>query len=216
MALDTYANLKTSILDWMTRSDLSGNVAEWVTLAEARLNRELSAVETDSTLTGVADSRTIDVSSYSIDRPLWMMLIDSDTSDEIELTRQDKIVRRTTADDPRYWEYNKNSEEINFDVPLNEAYTFRLRYDQKFALSDDSATTNWLLTNHPDVYLAACIAWGSVFTEKMDAAAGFRALLETELVSVKQQIGETKRSPLVVDPMLQQINQRDYYFTGRI
>jgi len=214
MALDTYANLKTSILNWMTRSDLSGNVAEWIALGEARLNRELSAVEADATLTGVADSRTIDVSSYSIDRPIFLMLIDSDTGDETEMTRQDRIVRRTTSGDPRYWEFNKNTEEINFDVPLNEAYTFRLRYDQKFNLSD-AAPSNWLLTNHPDAYLAASIAWGGLFTEKMETAAGFRALLETELVSVKQQIGETKRANLVVDPMLQQISQRDY-FAGRI
>jgi len=215
MSLDTYANLKTSILDWVTRNDLSGNVAEWVTLAEAKLNRELSAVETDATLTGIADSRSIDVSSYSIDRPIFLMLIDSDTSDEIELTKKDKIVRRTTADDPRYWEYNKNAETIQFDTPLNEAYTFRLRYDQRFALSD-SATTNWLLTNHPDVYLAACIVWGGLFTETMSSAASFNAVLQSELPMVRQQIGEAKRATLTTDPMLQQINQREYYFNGRI
>ena len=41
MAISTYAELQTAVTDWMARSDLSGNAADFITLGEARLNRKL-------------------------------------------------------------------------------------------------------------------------------------------------------------------------------
>ena len=210
MSLDTYANLKSSILDWMARSDLSGNTAEWVTLAEARLNRELPAIETDATLTGVAASRVIDVSSISIVEPIALYMDDPSISDEIEITKQTRFAETTTSGTPVYWEYDANAAEIRFDKPLGGAYSFRFRYRQRFALSD-SVTTNWLLTNHPDVYLAACVVWGSAFTEKLPAAAAFKSLLDESIPSIRNTITQGKRGRATVDPMLQTIGRRYYY-----
>ena len=39
MALGTYAQLKTSIADWLNRSDLTSAIADFITLAEAEFNR---------------------------------------------------------------------------------------------------------------------------------------------------------------------------------
>ena len=86
MALATYSDLQTYVTELMAREDLLGNAADWITLAEARLNREIPAVETDVTLTGVASSRRIDVSSYSVVSPLALFLIDTD-GDVIEMVR---------------------------------------------------------------------------------------------------------------------------------
>ena len=59
MAITTYTELKSAIADYMARSDLTGNVEDFIALAEARLNRLLKMVETDATLTGTAASRRI-------------------------------------------------------------------------------------------------------------------------------------------------------------
>ena len=87
MALATYSDLQTYVTELMVREDLLGSAADWITLAEARLNREIPAVETDVTLTGVASSRRIDVSSYSVVSPLALFLIDTD-GDDIEMVRK--------------------------------------------------------------------------------------------------------------------------------
>ena len=66
MAISTYSELKTAISDWMARSDVSGSAADFITLGEARLNRLLEVVATMTTLSGVVDSATIDISALSM------------------------------------------------------------------------------------------------------------------------------------------------------
>ena len=212
MALANYSDLKTSVQDWMARSDLSGNVADWITLAEARLNRELNPVEVDQTLTGTVDARTIDVSAYAIVEPIALYLVDPDNSDEIELTKATGFAFENTSDEPKLWEYDPDASAgvIRFDCPLDQAYTFRFRYRQRFALSD-SNTTNWLLTNHPDVYLAASLMWGGGFVANFQNAAAFKAILDEGIPSVRNIIAQSKRARAMVDPALNVRNQRPYY-----
>ncbi len=47
MAINSYSTLQTAIQDWMDRSDVSGDVADFISLAEARFNRELGLIEVD-------------------------------------------------------------------------------------------------------------------------------------------------------------------------
>lgn len=203
MALSTYSELKTAVLDWMVRADLSGNVADWVTLGEAKLNRELNPVETDNTLTGVADSREISTAALSVVEPIALYLIDTDTSDEAELTQKSDFVRDSTSGEPSYWRFvqHASAPKIIFDCPLDAAYTFRFVARIRFALSD-SATTNWLLTNHPDLYLAACILEGSLFTDQYEKAAAFKMKFDDALASVRSIIADSKRAVLTVDNAL--------------
>lgn len=212
MALGTYSELKTAIADWMARSDLSGNVADWITLAEARLNRVLMPVEVDQSLTGTLDSREISTSSYSVVEPLALYLIDSATSDERELDQKADFARTATSDEPDFWDFYQHASapKIIFNCPLDAAYTFRFRYRQRFALSD-SATTNWLLTNHPDIYLAASIVWGGGFTANFEQAAAFKGVLEESLPEVRNLIAQSKRAIATVDAGLTAIPRRGTY-----
>ena len=62
MALDTYSNLKTSIANYLNRSDLlSAYLGDFILLTEARLNRELRVremVNTDTSITTVAGTQS--------------------------------------------------------------------------------------------------------------------------------------------------------------
>lgn len=205
MALSTYSELKTFLQDMMARSDLSGNVADFITLAEARLNREIPAVETDVTLTGTADNRRISVSANSVVSPIALFLVDTD-GDEIELTQKSdgSFPYTDTSDQPKYWAMDGTN--IDFDCPLDEAYTFRFRIRQRYVLSD-SATTNWLLTYHPDIYVAASLIWGGGYTKDFEYAGIFNSSLVAGIESVKNIIMEQNRGVLTVDPALTSIGR---------
>ena len=41
MALSTYSELKTSVADWLNRSDLTSAVPDFISLAEAQVERRL-------------------------------------------------------------------------------------------------------------------------------------------------------------------------------
>ena len=205
MALATYSDLQTYVTELMAREDLLGNAADWITLAEARLNREIPAVETDVTLTGVASSRRIDVSSYSVVSPLALFLIDTD-GDEVEMVRKaDGTFPYTdTPDQPRFWAMDGSN--IDFDCPLDTAYTFRFRIRQRYALSD-LVPTNWLLTNHPDIYIAATLIWGGGYIRDLEYAGIFNSSLVAGIESVKNVIMEQNRGELTVDPALASIGR---------
>jgi hypothetical protein len=199
MALATYADLQAAALDWMTRAGQTGQVVDWIALAEARLNRELGAVEVDTTLTGVVGSNAISISSLSIVQPIALFLAETGRDErEIDPATEGAYPVRTTSGRPLKWSIDGTA--INFDCPLDSAYPFRFRYRQRFALS--VTDPNWLLTNHPDVYLAATIMWGAGYNEDWPNGAIWKTVLDEAIPQVKHSIAQSKRATLTVDPGL--------------
>ena len=198
MAITSYSELKSAIADWMARTDVSGSTSDFISLAEARLNRELQAVEVDAALTGVVGSREIDVSALAIDRALALFFSDNGSEHEVDPASATNIVYTDENGAPSQWVWDDGK--IKFDRPLDLAYPVRFRYDQKFALSD-AAPTNWLLTNHPDLYLAASIAWGGAYIRD-DITARWDAAASDFIAQVRHDLASRKRSTLRADPAL--------------
>lgn len=213
MAISTYSELKTAISDWMDRTDLTGNAADFITLAEARLNRKIDAVETDAALTGTVDSRNVDVSALSIIEPMAVFIADTVGGDEREVTIKapGTFAYNDTSGEPGFVALNGTN--LVFNRPLDVAYSIRFRYRGRFALSD-AAPTNDLLTNHPDVYLAACIMWGGIFIRDTSSVAGFKSLLDEFMVETSSHIAQGKRGTLSPDPALAAITSRAAIYTG--
>lgn len=209
MAISTYAQLQAAVDTWLARSDMATPAPDLITLAEARLNRLVPAVETDVSLTGTADSRRISVSANSVVSPIALFLVDPSSSDETELTQRSdgSFPYSDTSGRPRYWAMDGTN--IDFDCPLDQAYTFRFRIRQRYALSDVS-TTNWLLTNHPDVYLNATLLWGGVYTRDGEQAIAMKMLLDEAIKEVNDIIAEQNRAVLTVDPALQPLRAYDW------
>lgn len=197
MPITDYASLKTAVGNWMARSDMVGEAADFISLAEAGLNRELDPVEIDVTLTGVVNSRSIDVSAQAMVEPIALFLAETGR-DEVQITPKadGTFPYLHSSGRPSVWAIDGDN--IDFDRPLDQAYPFRFRFRQRFALSD-TVTTNWLLTKHPDLYLAATIIWGGFFIQDDNAAARWATILNTALPSVRNSIAQSKRALASVD-----------------
>jgi hypothetical protein len=215
MALNTYAALKAAVADWMARTDLSGNIPDWITLGEARLNRVLNPGETDATLTGVAGSRRIDISAINLVAKIALFINETASSDEREiLPKADGGFEYASASGtPRFYAVDDGGDAIDFDCPLISAYTFRFRYRGRFALSD-SVTSNWLLDNYPDVYLAATLMWGGGFTMAYESASVFKGILDEGIPEIRNIIARNKRAIATVDPALTSGRAAFNYTTG--
>jgi hypothetical protein len=208
MALANYTDLQTTLATWVERagdSTYTTNVVDIIALAEAKLNRQLGVVETDAALTGTVNSRTVDISALSMTRPV-ALFASYFQNHETQLTPKNDgtYEEQNNAGRPRYWSIDGTT--IVFDRILDSAYAFRFRYDQKFNLATSS--TNWLLTNYPDVYLAACIAWSGAFYEDFTSAGNWKAVLDEGIDEVRHVIAQTRKGDLVVDRALQLIGRR--------
>ena len=203
MSISTYADLKTKVASWGRRAGNSTFVAEVpdiITLAEARLNRELPAVETDTTLTGTINDRRIDISAVSMVEPIALFLAETGLDERQVFFKADGTFPYLyTSGRPRFVAVDGTY--LDFDCPLDSAYPFRLRSRNRFSLSDANPT-NWLLTNHPDVYLAASLMWGAGYREDWPNGSAFKAILDEGIPSVRNIIAQSKRGVLTVDPGL--------------
>jgi len=221
MSLSTYAGLKTAIRDtWMDLSSsiMSGDtISDIVTLAEARLNREIGPVETDASLTGTVDSRSVSTSALSIVHPVALFIADSGSEDEELLQKQSASAMAyvDASGKPTQWCMDSTTS-IKLDRPCDAAYALRFRYRQRFALSD-SVTTNWLLENHPDIYFAACMMWGSTYPQDSQKGIAWNSLLDQELPKLRRTIAMQRTGTLRVDPALARVGsyQPFNYTTGQ-
>lgn len=214
MAISTYSELQTAITEWMDRSDLSGNVVDFITLAEARLNRKIEFVETTTTLTGVVGSRNVDVSALSIIEPMQVYLTSSGTGDETEVDIKGPGTFPFSDDSGFPGYVSLDADNLVFDRPLDEAYSIRFRYRGRFALSD-AAPTNDLLTDHPDVYLAASIVWGGIYIADVNKAAAFKSILDEFIKETRNHLAQRRRGVISPDPALAAMTSRNVgYWNG--
>ncbi|CCM77123.1 phage adaptor protein [Rhizobium mesoamericanum] len=209
MTISTYSELKAAVADWMARSDISGNVADFITLAEARLNRLLGPVGTTANLTGIIGAQTLDISSLSVQEP-QNLYVSEGVSDYFVVPRALGTYSTTTAQGrPTMWAIEGDT--ITFDRPMISAYAFRFVYLGRFALSD-SAPTNEFLTNHPDLYLAAAMVWGCGYVKDQSGGV-WKQMLDEFTAEVASDSARKKRSQLTVDPGLGSIGRYRYNST---
>jgi hypothetical protein len=210
MALDNYSDLQASALDWMERAGQSGKAPDWIKLAEAKLNRKLGAVEVEATLSSVAASRLIDISSLSMVEPI-ALFIAPPSEDEREIQPQANgtyPLAEITESQPRI--YSIVGSDIQFDRIVDQVYPFRFIYRERFALSD-AVPTNWLLTNHPDVYLAATLMWGAGYNQDWQNGPVWKSMLDEAIPEIQHTISKNKRGMLRVDRAITMVNRRWFY-----
>jgi hypothetical protein len=215
MALSTYSELKSAIETWLARqgdTNISSNAADFVTLAEARLNRDLPlrVMHTTTTLTGTISSRAVALPSDFIE-PIALFLTTFGEEEMLKPLVAGNFEYRTTSGTPVAWCINGTN--IDLDAPCDQAHTFSFRYRKSFALSD-AAPTNWLLTNHPDCYLSACMVEAGIFAED-ERASSWEQRLRSAIDSIAWVDARSiSVGTLSVDPALRAPGRFDFA-TGR-
>ncbi len=208
MTIANYSELQAEVIAWSERSDQTAKAPLWIKLAESKLNRALGAVETESTITSVLSSRLIDITSLSVERPIGLFLAETGINErEINFKANGTYPQSVTSGRPAW--VSRVAENLEFDRPFDGVYPLRFVYRQKFALSD-SAPTNWLLTNHPDVYLAATMMWGMGYNEGWENGSVWKSVLDEAIPSIKSAIAASKRGLSTVDPALRAIGRPTY------
>lgn len=170
MAISTYPELQAAVATWLKRGDLTARIPEFITLGEAWLNRKVRKrqAEIDQPMTGVASSRFIPLpASYAEALNLWIVL---DTG-RVPVDRFiDPALMQTYPQAQRPYRWTIDGTNLAFERPCDQAYSFVLRMISKYALSD-GAPTNTLLTDAPDLYLAAAMVEAAGFTRDAELEA---------------------------------------------
>jgi hypothetical protein len=158
MALNTYTGLKDAIADWLDRSDLTSRIPDFITLAEARINRDLRIrpMEVRSTMLTAGAKRYYNLPGGYVQMRNIQLNTDPISSLEyITPEMIDRLYAGTSSGKPRA--YTLIGDEIQLAPIPDAVYTVEMAFYEKFTPLGDgtsgTVTNNWLTNNAPDVLL---------------------------------------------------------------
>jgi len=158
MALGTFTELKDALADWLDRSDLTDRIPDFITLAEARLNRDvrIRPMEVRSSMETTAGQRYFNLPGGYLQ--MRNMQINSNPITPLEyITPEmlDRLYGSDTTGKPKA--YTLIGDEIQLAPIPDSDYTVEMAFYEKFTPLGDgtsgTVTSNWLTTNAPDVLL---------------------------------------------------------------
>jgi hypothetical protein len=215
MSFATKADLQQAISDYMARTDLSAFMDDFVTLAEVRLNNDVYPRQYEATavLTGTTSSANLTLPSDFSD-PIGLTVLDTTSSvqyRELVAMTYDELEILTITGRPTAWAIDGLLIQLN--RPCDQAYTFNLRYNQTFSLAS-SGSTNVLLTDAPNVYLAACMIEANIFVKDPQATAYWTQLYTQSMEDFQKRENASKRKAVLTADSALLYNNRRYWARG--
>ena len=173
MALSTYAELKTGIANWLNRTDLTDEISDdFIKLTEADFNAKLRirAMEQIDSIT--IDSETETVPTGFIGVRSFYILLSSNKYPLKYLTPHNMFDIRggSRSGRPRAYtiESDDETETFRFGPSPDTSYTGYLSYYKAISALSVSNTSNWMLANHPAVYLYGSLYHSANFLGGID------------------------------------------------
>ena len=197
MALNSYSALKTSVANWLNRSDLTTEIEDFVVLAEKDFNSKLRIrkmiaqtsvtinAETVALPTGFLQIRDFFITQGGTKHSLTY----------ITPTQMDQIKGSSTSAMPEV--YTILGDNFRFAPIPSSSFSGTLNFYKEFDTLSDSNTSNFILTSHPAIYL-----YGSLYH-----AANFLGGVEPRLIGQWQQMYVTALERL-------ERNDREDQFSG--
>lgn len=181
MALSTFAELKSSIADWLNRNDLTSVIPDFISLTEAQMNRSIRHWRMEKRVETTLDEQYENLPSDFMET-LELTLTDGDmltliSTADMQRRKRDSV----TSGKPKY--YRVSSDQFEFYPAPDSSYTLSLQYYGKTPALSDSNTSNWILEYAPDLYLYGSLlqaapylgedariqTWGTLYASALEA-----------------------------------------------
>lgn len=183
MALNSYANLKTAIADFLNRDDLTAVIPDFITLAEAQIYRDIRHYEMENRATAQLDSQYLARPTDWLET-IRIHLTTSGTRNLQLLSGASMADKRqgieNATGEPKFYRHAERAFEV-FPTP-DGTYNVEILYYQKIPALSDANTSNWLLSEAPDVYLYGSLLHSSPYLAE-DGRVGVWAQLYSAAVS---------------------------------
>lgn len=179
--ITSYATLQSSIADFLHRTDLTALIPAFIADGEERIYETLRIRAMEAAFSDVIASGTVALPASFIE---WKYLyIDGTSAQKIERKDPEFIYAnyptRSSSGKPVF--FAREAETLIFGPYPNDAYTVKGAYYKRLPALSDTNTTNWLITNAPDVLRYAALCEASIYTldDKMlgDCEGKFKSIM---------------------------------------
>jgi len=189
--IGTYAQLQTEIANWLDRTDLTSEIPTFIELAEASFNRTIRApdmITKDDSFSISSQYTTLPTDTLEIIR----IVIDLQPVIVLEYLSPEDLselrVALTGTGKPYYFTLiGGASNQLEVLRSPDQTYTSSIIYYTRIPALTDSATTNWLLTNNPDIYLFGALVEAEPYLKNDERMPLWTSRLEQALTTLRLQ-----------------------------
>ena len=205
MALDNFDNLKASIVAWSKRSDISNLTDDFILIAESEMyNNEsaplrIRAMEARATAPVSISSRFLALpDSFLQMRRLKLNSPFGTSTNDTDLTfyAPEQMPLSGLTQIPQFFTVTT---QLEFDSTPDQAYTIEMQYLNKLTALSDAATTNFILTNYPTIYLYGSLWALFQYSMEQDVAEYYyqKFLTAIQGANATDQAGRYGAAPMV-------------------
>lgn len=200
--LSNYSDLVAAVSRWVHRTNQNfiDDVPNFISLAEMRINNLMSfrLAEQEANLTATPNSRFIALPA-DFQAPLALWLTSFPQRIEIIYRVPERLNVTKVATLARH--YTIDGQNIAFECPAFQDYTYALRYTAKYNLAN--TLTNYVMTNYPMLYLFGALAEAAIYTGDDNGTAKWEALFKARSDEAMKTEARSKSSAtLVMDSAL--------------
>jgi len=196
MAIGTFAQLKTAAANWLDRSDLTDRIPEFIALAEARFNRELRTRDMETVSTAI--STVAGTREYSLPTGFVQMKefhLSTDPLTPLAYITPEMMTRLwagSATAKPQV--FTIIADNVRLGPGPDAVYTTSMLYYKTFTALSDSATTNEMLTNNPDVYLYGTLLEAEPFIMNDQRIQVWLGAFDRAVASIQNQDNKDRHS----------------------
>lgn len=177
MAISTYAELKTAAANWLDNSTLTSRIPEFITMAEAAIGTDVRIRQMEKRVTANVSTEYADMPTDFIKaRNIQINGTEQKRLKYMTPEQMDMFHPEQTAGEPKV--YTIIGTEFQFKPVPDGTYEIEVAYVSRFAALSGDSDTNWLLTNHPGIYLYATLIQASPYLEDDPRIATWGTLYE--------------------------------------
>ena len=188
MAITNYTELQASIAKFLARDDLTAQIPDFISLAEARMAREMQARSQEKRATATLTAGDAFVSLPTDLRSIRLVKLNTAPTEVLEYytpTRVNEIYANNSEGKPKG--YTIIGGEIKFAPTPDANYTAEIVYSEGVPDLSDSNLVNIILTRHPDAYLYGALAAASVYLMDDQKTTVYEQLFTRALDEIKRE-----------------------------
>jgi len=193
MALTTYDELKASIADFLNRDDLTSVIPDFISLAEADMNRGLRHWRQEKRSTAEIDTQ------YSAMPADFLEVISFHISSGDY--RSLELVSKAQMQDRRYKSGDTSGKPAFYAITAGEievyptpdgTYNAELYYYSRITALSDSDTSNWVLEYFPDAYLYGALVHSSPYLKEDERTQVWASLYANAISAINAESEKSK------------------------
>ena len=184
-----YDSLITQVAAWLNRTDLNAQIPEFIDMVERDVNRRLmdQDMEQRSYTTMIAGTKKyalptgcLSLKHIQVESGTQIYPLDYRTPQALA-TLNDRA-----ANGIPQW-YTLAGNEIEVSPPPDAAYALRVVFIKQVPSLDATTTTNWLIEDHPDIYLHGAVKEAWYFVRNLQEAQRHEGEYEKGIESLRVQ-----------------------------